>query len=64
MDINSLNKKLEEALKTFTSEICAEYDDYSHEPVVNADISTLARQTFYLVDSFRNEIISYLKDNA
>lgn len=64
MDINSLNKKLEESLITFSSEIRAEYNDYSHEPAVNADISTLARQTFYLVDSFRKEIISYLKDNA
>lgn len=63
MDIRELDEKLTKALSDFSSEMQAQYDDYSKEPVTGGDLSELSRQTFYVLDDFRKNIISYLESN-
>lgn len=63
MDINSLDKKLDKALTDFSEEIRLNYRDGDKTPATNGDVSELARQTFYALDTFRKEIIVYLKSN-
>jgi hypothetical protein len=43
--------------------MCSHYDDYSKEPVVGGDIAQLSRQTFYVLNEFKKEIIKYLESN-
>ncbi len=64
MDISTLDKKLDTALSDFSSEMRSQFSDYSKEQATEADIAELSRQVFYLVDTFRKEIISFLKSNG
>ncbi|OUN07137.1 hypothetical protein B5G43_05905 [Flavonifractor sp. An92] len=60
MTVHELDKRLGAALDNFASEMQAQYDDYSKEHAVKGDIAELSRQTFYALNEFRKEIISYL----
>lgn len=63
MTTYELDKKLTEALDNFSSEMRGQYDDYSKDPVIGGDIAELSRQTFYVLDEFRKELINYLESN-
>lgn len=63
MTIRELDQRLTMALDDFSSEMCSQYDDYSKEPVVSGDIAQLSRQTFYVLNEFKKEIIKYLESN-
>lgn len=63
MTIKELDQRLTSALDDFSSEIQQEYDDYSKEPVTGGDIAALSRQTFYVLDAFRKEIVQFLESN-
>ena len=60
MTLQELDKKLSSTLEQFSNEIHSMYDDYSKEPATSGDIAELSRQTFYALDAFRVDIISYL----
>lgn len=61
MTIHELEKELDKAVIDFSDEIRSEYRDASKNPATEGDISELARQTFYALDSFKASIIKYLK---
>lgn len=63
MTIRELDQRLTVALDDFSSEMRSQYDDYSKEPVVSGDIAQLSRQTFYVLNEFKKEIIKYLESN-
>ncbi len=63
MNTRELDEKLTQALMNFSSDMSAQYSDYSKEPVTGGDLAVLSRQTFYLLDDFRKNIISYLESN-
>ena len=66
MIIKELDRKLGEALQTFSEEIqsnisCA---NDPRETLNYYDYEQLARQVFYMVDDFRANIIKYLESQA
>lgn len=63
MTTHELNENLNKALVAFSEEMNPIYTDYDNTPATNADISELARHTFYVADNFRKEIIAYLESN-
>lgn len=63
MNLKTLEENLDKALQDFSSAIRSEYDDYNQSHATNADISTLARHTFYALEEFKKEIIIFLKNN-
>lgn len=63
MNTHELDEKLTQALMTFSSEMSTQYSDYDKVTVTGGDIATLSRQTFYLLDDFRKNIISYLESS-
>lgn len=62
MDLKELDKKLGEALQTFSEEIKSDINrDNPREELNYYDYEQLARQVFYMVDDFRQNIIKYLE---
>lgn len=64
MDIAELEKKMNEAVADFRSEIGNKYYDFDIEPANHGDIKALAIHTEAALSSFRDLIIEYLKSNA
>lgn len=63
MNTKELDKKLSALLDDFAAEIRSQYPEGSKMPVNSDDLNELARQTFYTLCSFKEEIINYLNDN-
>jgi len=64
MTVNQLDVKLSELLSQFSSEVKLTLDDeYSKSPAIEGDVLEIAKQTFYLMSAFKDEIINYLKSN-
>lgn len=61
MTVDELSKKLDEITDSFSSQIRSEYPENSKNPVDEEDINALAKQVFYAMRSFKEEIIAYLK---
>jgi len=66
MNLERLEKELNEALITFSEEIRSNISCASspRETLNYYDYEQLARQVFYMVDDFRANIIKYLKSQA
>lgn len=63
MTTQQLDQKLKEIQNDYSEQIRSSYPENSSEPVTKADIHELARQTFYVLDTFRTNIIDYLSQN-
>ena len=61
MTLQELEQNLSNTLEQFSNEMRATYDDYSKEPATGGDIAELSRQTFYALNAFKTDIISYLR---
>ena len=61
MTINELDNKLTDSLNKFSETIRATYEEADRTSATKDDIHNLARETFYLMNDFKKEIISYLK---
>ena len=63
MTIDELSKKLDDSLVEYTETMNAMYEEADHTPATKDDIHNLSREAFYVLNTFKNEIISYLKEN-
>ncbi len=65
MNLNALEKELNDALITYAEEIKSNISCASRpEETLNYyDYEELARQTFYTLDSFKDSILKYLAKN-
>ena len=63
MDINTLEKNLDNVIDTFKSDVTAYYAEMSDEPAKHSDINEVAKLTLYALNDFKKEIINYLKSN-
>ena len=63
MTIYELDKKLNNALIEFSEEMRSHFDEGDSTPATKDDIHTVARSTFYTMDTLRKEIIEYLSKN-
>ncbi len=63
MTLSQLDKKLSDACNDFSNQIRSTYTEGSRNPVNETDLNELARQTLYVLDSFKTEIINYLKEH-
>ncbi len=63
MTVKELDQRLETVVDHFTEEMRNTYDDYSSAPATGSDIAQVARQTFYALNAFRQEIVKYLEAN-
>lgn len=63
MNINELDKKLDDAANDLSNQIRSTYKEGSSEYVTEDDINELTRQVFYTFNNFRESIIEYLKTN-
>jgi hypothetical protein len=65
MNLERLEKELNEALITFSEEIRSNISCASspRETLNYYDYEELARQTFYCLDTFKTAIIKYLEKN-
>lgn len=61
MNVNELEQKLDKALIDFSDDLGHRYDDYDNTSAVKSDISQVARQTYYAMNEFKNEIIKFLR---
>ena len=62
MTINELDKTLSDALDAYSTHFRGEYPELSSKPATESDIDEIARQTFYLMSSFKDAIIKYEKN--
>lgn len=61
MTIKILENSLNEACKTYKDEINLIVDDeFSKRVVTEAELFGVAKQTFYLIDEFKAQILKYL----
>lgn len=60
MSAKDLDRKLNQILIDYSDEIRNKYKEGGSEPVSESDINELARQTFYVLDEFRKQIVNYL----
>ncbi len=60
MSTNDLKKELDKALTDFSEEIHGKYAEGSKTPATEGDINELGRQTFYVLDQFKDALIKYL----
>lgn len=59
-----LDGALETALNNFKSEIkLTVSDEYGKNPITEGDAVEIAKQTFYVLDDFKDKLIEYLKTN-
>lgn len=63
MTVSQLDTDLKKILDDFSNEICSNYKEGSSKPVAEHDINELARQTFYIMNEFRKEIVKYLGEH-
>lgn len=63
MTINELDKKLTDSLTEYSETVRSMYEEADRTSATKDDIHTLARETFYLMDNFKHEIIDYLKQS-
>lgn len=65
MNLNALEKELNEALITYAEEIKSNISCASspRETLDYHDYEEIARQTFYTLDSFKDSILKYLAKN-
>lgn len=61
MDISELDKKLAESLDNFALATQTNFNENANENTTPADIDALARQVFYALTDFKENIIKYLK---
>lgn len=61
MDKSVLERKLDEAIQSFSNEIHLQYPEGSKEPVTSGDINEIGRQVSYLLNDFKNIIAEYVK---
>lgn len=54
---------MSDACNDFSNQIRSTYTEGSRNPVNETDLNELARQTLYVLDSFKTEIINYLKEH-
>lgn len=62
MSIDELDKILAQANDDFSKEMHLQYKEGSNNPVTEADLHELARQAYYVFDSYRENIIKYLHE--
>lgn len=62
MSIDKLDQSLRQSLADFSEEIRSSYQEGSSCPATENDIVQLARHTFYTLDNFREQLVSYLKE--
>lgn len=63
MTVSRLDTDLKKILDDFSNEIRSNYQEDSSKPVTEHDINELARQTFYIMNEFRKEIVKYLGEH-
>lgn len=63
MTVSQLDADLKKILDDFSNEIRSNYQEGSSKPVTEHDINELARQTFYIMNEFRKEIVKYLGEH-
>jgi hypothetical protein len=62
MTITDLEKKLDESLASFKSDVDSVVDDpYSKEPLTKGEALELIKQVFYCLNDYRVSIVEYLK---
>lgn len=63
MTVSDLEKKLTEIADDFSAQIRPEYSEGSKKPVAEEDIAILAKQVFNALNSYKTEIVKYLKQS-
>lgn len=64
-NINDLDKALKQSLSDFAIEIQDKVSTFNKgESLSEYDMDDIAKNVFYLMEDFRNNIIEYLKDNT
>ena len=61
MPLTQLNADLEKTLNYYLKEVKLMYPAKDKSPVTNEDINELARETYFTLTSFKDQIIEYLK---
>lgn len=56
-----LEQALNTAVENFRADVTSTFNDaYSKEPVTQADMVELSKQTFYALEEFKNALLKYL----
>lgn len=63
MNIDELEGNLSESLNQFSMEMQNKIDNAAADPLNKNDIDDLAREFFYTLNDFKDNIIKYLNDN-
>lgn len=63
MNIDELEENLSESLNQFSMEMQNKIDNAADDPLNKNDIDDLAREVFYTLNDFKDNIIKYLNDN-
>lgn len=63
MTINELKQQLDNALDDYSHEISSCYSHYGEQAATQGDIVELSKQTFYLLDKFKDSILKYLENH-
>lgn len=59
MNRSDLDKELKATIDGFASDVKAQFSD-SQTPATHEDLLTLARFTFYALDSMRDSVLKYI----
>lgn len=62
METKKLEQFLDNVLSDYSERIRSIFPEGSSDPVNSSDLCEIGRQTFYALDSFKKEIIDFLKD--
>ncbi|KHD14959.1 hypothetical protein AB2T63_12140 [Clostridium butyricum] len=63
MNINDLEKALDQSLNQFSIEMQSKVNSAKGEPLNEYDIDDIARNVFYTMNDFKANIVKYLKEN-
>ncbi|MCI1478972.1 MAG: hypothetical protein LKH93_16305 [Clostridium beijerinckii] len=63
MNIDKLEENLSQSLNKFSMEMQNKIDNAADQPLNEYDLDYLAREVFYTLNDFKDNIIQYLKDN-
>ncbi|AWK50486.1 hypothetical protein DIC82_05320 [Clostridium beijerinckii] len=63
MNIDELEENLSESLNQFSMEMQNKIDNAVDDSLNKNDIDDLAREVFYTLNDFKDNIIKYLNDN-
>lgn len=63
MNIDELEENLSESLNQFSMEMQNKIDNAADQPLNEYDLDYLAREVFYTLNDFKDNIIKYLNDN-